>query len=461
MLLPLLALSPNTHGLSLRDLQLIEQLEDHDDERRRGDKSSTRWVEEEEDEPEDMLDAYIAMVYEVDHEIRSRMMFRPLKDQERAIQKERERRVLEGPSAFSEIDDEVEFNRLLGELYEKKRRRVLKQRGARVSSRLQKLQPEMKGLILTQTKNILEACGVIVNFCAASRGMCIDDVWEYISNVLLRIPVAKPPNTTWNAWINRWCRKLSAYSPWSSTLVDPMKDPQYVLHGEVVTSIPPEVDVFDFTVEECTWRLEQRLPSTYTSIEFAGGVSIPPYLFNHNKDDEGLAPFWPANRKWLNAALRHDGRLLEYAADSIRDDDEMVRLACASNTVSFSFASDRLRRSGEFIRSFMFSQPNILSVYEPICDDAQIQAIREQIYSTRESLSFLDEWNEDDHAGDVDAANGYEVKNLAPYGVGDDIFVRVGFENTYRSLVPSHIMLSFVVYSTGQVVPTTQLPYEF
>ena len=78
MLLPLLALSPNTHGLSLRDLQLIEQLEDHDDERRRGDKSSTRWVEEEEDEPEDMLDAYIAMVYEVDEEIRSRMIFMPL-----------------------------------------------------------------------------------------------------------------------------------------------------------------------------------------------------------------------------------------------------------------------------------------------------------------------------------------------------------------------------------------------
>ena len=105
MLLPLLALSPNTHGLSLRDLQLIEQLEDHDDERRRGDKSSTRWVEEEEDEPEDMLDAYIAMVYEVDHEIRSRMIFMPLKEQNLAIQNERSKRVLEGPSAFSEIDD--------------------------------------------------------------------------------------------------------------------------------------------------------------------------------------------------------------------------------------------------------------------------------------------------------------------------------------------------------------------
>ena len=84
-----------------------------------------------------------------------------------------------------------------------------------------------------------------------------------------------------------------------------------------------------------------------------------------------------------------------------------------------------------FMRSFMFSPPNILLHVQASTDDAQLDAIVNEIFRFRshtrdaESDDDFNEWNYDDHAGDEDLANAFHVKTLKRNGL--DIKVRLAW----------------------------------
>jgi hypothetical protein len=312
--------------------------------------------------------------------------------------------------ALQRLDDESEFKVLLSGLY---RKRKLQRR----AELLEELSPELKVEVLTQMgegDDIVDACAAIVQFCATSRNMCTDDVWEDIATGFLKIPYPKPDTDTWNKWISGWCRKLSAYSPWSSTMKEPV-NMRY--NGDV----SPDYGAFLFTKEECIWRLKNTALQTPVGGPMApmleidshimrpGGVYPATFLYAE------FAPFWPDDDEWVKEALRHDGRILDHVSDSIKDNEVMVRLACSSNPRAFAFASDRLLKSGAFIRSFMFSQPDILMVDAPEGDDLQIQSIRYQIAETRNELRAVHEtsgWEMVAGVLDEDDINGYTVAQL-------------------------------------------------
>jgi hypothetical protein len=445
-MLPLLSFGHGTGVLRYEDMKLLERLEEEDDRRR----SDEERAESANEDNNTLLDAFIAAVHQADREVRSRNMFRPLEEQDQAIQKERTRRLpASGPmrlvanEAVQRVEDESEFRVLLSGLY---RKRKLQRRG----ELLEELSPELKVAALTQMDEedgIVDACATIVQFCATNRTMCTDDVWEDIATGFLKIPHPKPDTDTWNKWISGWCRKLTAYSPWSST----MREPGNMRYSP---SVFPDYNAFLFTKEECIWRLKNTTLQTPVGgpmtpmleidsiIVRPGGVD--PATFSYAE----FAPFWPDDYEWAKEALRHDGRILQHVSDSIKDDEVMVRLACSSNPHALAFASDRLRKSGAFIRSFMFSQPDILMVDAPEGDDPQIQRIRHQIAETREALRDADQWFLT--WLDEDSKNGYIVAELTL--LDGTLFVTLETELMRNAdEIPPNVIMSFEVEQDGSL----------
>lgn len=454
-MLPLLALGHGTGVLSDKDMKLLERLEEADDRRR---------SDEERDESakgdDTLLDAFIAAVRQADQQVRSRNMFRSLEEQDREIGKERARLLpavgpmrLVANEALQRLDDESEFRVLLNGLY---RKRKLQRRVELFEELFEELSPELKVAVLTrmdEEDNIVDTCATILQFCATNRNMCTDDVWEDIATRFLKIPYPKPDTDTWNKWISGWCRKLSAYSPWSSTMREPV-------NMRYSGDVSPDYDAFLFTKEECIWRLKNTALQTPVGGAMAPMLEIDYQIMRTGSTDPAtflyaeFAPFWPDDDEWVKEALRHDGRILEHVSDSIKDNEVMVRLACSSNPRALAFASDRLLESGAFIRSFMFSQPDILMVDAPEGDDLQIQSIRYQIAETRNELRAVHEtsgWEMVAGVLDEDDINGYMVAQLDTQLDGT-IFVMLGtrlIQNSHE--IPPGVTMGFYVEEDGSI----------
>ena len=55
------------------------------------------------------------------------------------------------------------------------------------------------------------------------------------------------------------------------------------------------------------------------------------------------------NRAYVLEAVRTQGNLLEFAAENLKDDEEIVRKALENNGEAMEFASDRLKNNKEII----------------------------------------------------------------------------------------------------------------
>lgn len=321
---------------------------------------------------------------------------------------------------------------------------------------LEDLPAEIKSIVLRMAMvndSYADACELMQAFCAASRGMCSDDMWSDMATTLFAIPTPKPESMPWNTWIRKWCYKLTAYSPWSSTLRAPTAQNP---------TPSPDHNVFDFTREECIWRL--RKSDSYQSVDdkvfvyrkssIAAGIVRP---VGGPKLTGLFAPFWPDDAEWAQEALIHDGRILQHLKETMRDDADMVRLACFSNPAAITYASERLRNSSEFIRSFMFSQPEILLQNGHTKDDLQLNSIRAHIAAVRVALRNHPKWIQlhpaNGGAINEDASNGFSVRitKLLDESILLEPFASIGIEIT---------KMVFYRNGTKQAYSATRFPSE-
>jgi len=404
-----------------RDLRLIDRLEKqkdalilHNDYERR--KQNRRAKEKRERDPESLIyqrafdSGFVGRIRAIDHEVRQRMRFKPLHLQEETMHKERRKLT---PAHESELldayEDMDEFDTLMSSMQSRYTKKRVNQAVGRL---LQYEMPDEIKLLILQSFQRMQPddwkgmCNFIQKLCNITRNMC-ETLWPLIASEVLHIPVPKPDAMLWRSWIRQWCVKLTAGSPWARTLNKEL----FERGREIVDD-----GVFDDSYEEGLWRLQHTPPTLYfweneVGSNTFGVTRIPDF-------DRPLGITWhPQDPKWIVEALRHDGRFLEVAPDNVKNDRDLVRLACSSHVNAMAFASEDVRADGAFIRSFMRSQPDVLRHISLETDDRQLRRLREFIDAVREEFEANDDeeeevWNLDDHQGDEDEANGFEVYKL-------------------------------------------------
>jgi len=380
----------------------------------------------------------VAQLQALDAEVRQTLAFHPLDVQERSLQKARRLRLpTVDPGLFRQYDEWQRANRSSGLTQEQifqgfrdvivrtQMRRAIQ---ASVGQLMESLPVDLKLLILSnpavvQAYNWRGVCNMIQSLCSTSRAMC-DDAWSFIGNDLLRIPSEKPRHVAWRVWVKHWCQKLNARSPWARNLASDAG--AYHLTHEHESYHPdeepdPEIgaadrDLFDFDKAECIWRLQHSKPT------FFGNELFLPYGYDNVVPETVL--FWPDDPVWMKEALRHDGRFLSIAPEAARRDPDIVRSACASHVNAMRYASDDLRSSANFVREFMFSQPNILRL-STVESDPQLKNIQDTIAQFRDDH----EWDHEpfeEFQSDRDARLEIEVVRLQPVDANGTLEVRLG-----------------------------------
>ena len=353
----------------------------------------------------------------LDHEVRRELAFHPLNVQDASLENARGLRFPEvDPDLFEQYDEMQLFpslRRLLADQHMEQQVRT------RVDQFVFDLPTELKLLIISnpvvQSANDWRGvCNMIQTLCSTSRVMC-DEMWPLLANKLLTIPWTKPDHIAWRVWVKHWCVKLNAKSPWARNLqdytgairfTDPDDADRYSEFIEGGYFSPPDDDRFDFDKEECIWRLKHAKPTLF-------GVAGDFPLYGFDQIDPLDVGFWPDDPAWMAEALRHDGRFMSIAPDEVRNDPGLVRLGCSSHTNAMMFASLELQSSVEFVRSFMFSQPDILRFTTVEQDvDPQLYQLQDliQIVLSTEAAENWETFDEPDR--DFETENEFAVIKL-------------------------------------------------
>lgn len=302
-------------------------------------------------------------------------------------------------------DDAYELAKLRDDL--KRAKRVK----AGSESLFDRIPDDLKMIMIQSQRTNKGICDFIQTLCNTNRKMCESLDWEAIANNLLKIPQPKPENMLWRSWVTRWCVKLSAVSPWVLSLD---KNP-YTEHDQ---------EIFDNTKQEGLWRL-RHTPSTPSTLFFSNTDVLNQTFGLPEVSEEYRVAFYVKDSEWMAAALRHDGRFLQYASDEMKNNREMVKLACSSHINAMSFASDEVRSDGLFIRELMKSQPDVLRHISDSVNDRQLQGLHSFVQMTRKYAQKSSSWNDDDFTAwdDEDVVNSFEVISAIEDGTTMKIYI--------------------------------------
>jgi hypothetical protein len=381
----------------------------------------------------------VTQLQALDAEVRETLAFHPLDVQEASMQNNRRLRLPEvDPEWFRKYDEWQRRQRSSGmtqeQLFQGFRDAIVRTQMRRaiqtsVGRLMESLPVDLKLLILSnpvvvQADDWRGVCNMIQSLCSTSRAMC-EDAWSSIGKDLLRIPSKKPRQVAWRVWVKHWCRKLNAHSPWARNL-DSDAGAYHMTHEHEFYDVDEEPvpefgnadrNVFDFDQAECIWRLQHAKPTLFGTDLFL------PYGYDNVVPE--TVQFWPNDSVWMKEALRHDGRFLSIAPEAARRDPDIVRSACASHVNAMRYASDVLRASADFVRGFMFSQPNILRL-TTVKNDVQLKEIQDTITRFRdEQVEEYAPNGFDAFEVDEDTRFGIEVVCLKPIDANGTLEVRV------------------------------------
>jgi hypothetical protein len=306
---------------------------------------------------QEIIDEIMEDIDRIDSEIRTKMAFMPLSDQECEIERARDNYSQEWEHAYDEGAVEYVINMKAYKELQKNlitninHRRVKR----RVFNLLEELPDDVKMIVLRQSIDAMGSweriCNFIQHLCSVSRLIC-ETIWPFIASEILEIPMNKPVDMVWRSWVKEWCQKTSSCAPWGRT-IDEMG------HCNPIS------------YEEAIWLLNHS-PRNYL-------VSDLRYDYTVTSSDFPINSTWPSDKLWMMGAVWHDGRILSIGSYANRNDREIVRVACMTFPFAFESATDEVKRDGRFIRSFMFSQPDILKFISNKVDDLQLRKMKNLI----------------------------------------------------------------------------------
>ena len=227
---------------------------------------------------------------------------------------------------------------------------------------LDQLPRELIFNVLKSAQQTWSICNLIQLLCKAlGPRRCDADFWNAVGVELVQIPTP-PVSVSENSrgWVREWCKQLNL-NPWDI----------YSGFRNVPELLPAAL-----SEAHMTWRLERTerflccyefgLRDVHLAMIKRARDEIPREVFLDSEQSEQVKGYteqvlnWVFNTPFLLAAVRNDGRYLQYASLTDRNNKDVVRMACLSHEGAFEHASKSLRKDEAFVKELISSRPNVL-----------------------------------------------------------------------------------------------------